>query len=144
MKKLPILVLLIFSLSFIFGCGTLAENGNDEFSCDGPPSSEYPDFSRAVFARGDLYIEDTKVIVTVALNPDGTGSLILSPSYFGAITGVWQLAETNPVKVNFDFVSSTGSAGHFPGFVIFYKNHEAHVAIVSNWPCQVMGTWYQE
>jgi len=134
MKKLLMLILLIFSLPFILGC-----------------PSGLPDFSRTVFADGEMLLQDNTgsyhMFVKIVLNPDRTGSLTTGVAGVGdgggmpGGNGTWELVQKgDPSKIVFNFIDLRGA--NLAGSVTFYSNREANISVPGA-PFQLMGKWYQ-
>ena len=138
MKKFIVALLsLAFLFPFITGEGVCDPNP--------PPPSGTPDFSRAIFVNADVSGTVNRVHVQMVFNTDKTGSIMVTelasrgPS---SSTGTWDLTQTSPVKITYNFSSVTGGYSGARGYVIFYENGQADILLQGE--LEFMGTWYQE
>ncbi|RPJ63132.1 MAG: hypothetical protein EHM12_03065 [Dehalococcoidia bacterium] len=138
MKRLFILlVFLVVMCPFIVG-----SDGESGCEPDIPPQSD-PDFSRAIFINGNISGTNDSVSISIVLNQDKTGTLMHTHTNNtpGSCTGTWQVAQSNPVKANFNFPKSTSGYNGISGSVTFYKDGQANVITNEG---AFMGRWHQE
>jgi len=146
-KKLLMAILLIFLLPSIIGCSCWDDgDGNSNGNGSG---NGYPDFSRAVFVEGEIQSPTESLDVTVVLNPDWTGSLTAifkntakGTTYGWGASGTWEVVQSNPRKITYNFFNNLAGSPKLTGFVVLYRDKQAIINIINE--KQLMGKWYQE